>query len=73
MKDPISDSESKLAMLREHFAGIVIKELSAGYYNALSSETVPLVGVSCKLICKFNLFLFLILQDTAPMMSCQKK
>lgn len=56
MKDPISDSESKLAMLREHFAGIVIKELSAGYYNALSSETVPLVGVSCKLICKFNLF-----------------
>lgn len=31
VKDPISDSESKLAMLREHFAGIVIKELSAGH------------------------------------------
>ena len=31
MKDPISDSQSRVAMLREHFAGIVIKELNAGY------------------------------------------
>ncbi|KAL5744368.1 hypothetical protein ACOSQ2_027484 [Xanthoceras sorbifolium] len=31
MKDPISDSKSKLAMLKEHCAGVVIKELDAGH------------------------------------------
>lgn len=30
MKDPISDSKSKLAMLKEHCDGVVIKELDAG-------------------------------------------
>lgn len=30
MKDPISDSKSKLAMLKEHCAGVAIKELDAG-------------------------------------------
>ncbi|XP_030935151.1 uncharacterized protein LOC115960407 [Quercus lobata] len=31
MKDPISDSKSKLAMLKEHCAGVAIKELDAGH------------------------------------------
>ncbi|KNA10737.1 hypothetical protein SOVF_141700 [Spinacia oleracea] len=31
MKDPISDSRSKLAMFREHCEGIIIKELDAGH------------------------------------------
>ncbi|GMY07764.1 cryptochrome dash, chloroplastic/mitochondrial [Fagus crenata] len=31
MKDPISDSKSKLAMLKEHCAGVVIRELDAGH------------------------------------------
>lgn len=31
MKDPISDSKSKLAMLIEHCAGVAIKELDAGH------------------------------------------
>ncbi|KAK3040099.1 hypothetical protein RJ639_027825 [Escallonia herrerae] len=31
MKDPISDSKSKLAMLREECKGVVIKELDAGH------------------------------------------
>lgn len=29
MKDPLSDSKSKLAMLKEHCDGVVIKELDA--------------------------------------------
>lgn len=32
MKDPISDSRSKLAMFREHCEGIIIKELDAGKF-----------------------------------------
>ncbi|TXG70734.1 hypothetical protein EZV62_005669 [Acer yangbiense] len=32
MKDPISDSKSKLAMLKEYCSGVVIKELDAGHY-----------------------------------------
>ncbi|KAJ8560389.1 hypothetical protein K7X08_004447 [Anisodus acutangulus] len=31
MKDPLSDSRSRLAMLREHCEGIVIRELNAGH------------------------------------------
>ncbi|XP_060216606.1 uncharacterized protein LOC132644073 isoform X1 [Lycium barbarum] len=31
MKDPLSDSHSRLAMLREHCEGIVIRELNAGH------------------------------------------
>ncbi|KAL7001665.1 hypothetical protein U1Q18_002814 [Sarracenia purpurea var. burkii] len=31
MKDPLSDSKSKLAMLRDHCKGIVIRELDAGH------------------------------------------
>ncbi|KAH9647542.1 photolyase/cryptochrome alpha/beta domain-containing protein [Citrus sinensis] len=31
IKDPISDSKSKVAMLKEHCAGIVIRELDAGH------------------------------------------
>ncbi|XP_024024888.1 uncharacterized protein LOC21387869 [Morus notabilis] len=31
LKDPISDSKSKLAMLKEHCDGVVIKELDAGH------------------------------------------
>ncbi|KAL2550232.1 DNA photolyase [Forsythia ovata] len=31
MKDPLSDSKSKLAMLREHCRGIVTKEIDAGH------------------------------------------
>ncbi|XVF50670.1 hypothetical protein PTKIN_Ptkin04bG0120700 [Pterospermum kingtungense] len=31
MKDPLSDSKAKLAMLKEHCSGIVIKELDAGH------------------------------------------
>ncbi|KAK9291932.1 hypothetical protein L1049_019884 [Liquidambar formosana] len=31
MKDPISDSKSKLATVREHWDGIVIRELDAGH------------------------------------------
>ncbi|KAK1577821.1 hypothetical protein Q3G72_025116 [Acer saccharum] len=31
MKDPISDSKSKLAMLKEYCSGVVIKELDAGH------------------------------------------
>lgn len=58
MRDPISDSQSKVAMLREHFAGIEIKELNAGYYNALSSGNCPFFGVSFNQICSFILFIF---------------
>ena len=32
MKDPISDSNSKLTMLKEHCGGVVIKEVDAGEY-----------------------------------------
>ncbi|WCJ36512.1 DNA photolyase DNA photolyase [Euphorbia peplus] len=31
MKDPISDSKSKVAMLKEHCCGVVIRELDAGH------------------------------------------
>ncbi|XP_027354283.1 uncharacterized protein LOC113864592 isoform X1 [Abrus precatorius] len=31
MKDPISDSNSKVAMLKEHCDGVIIKELDAGH------------------------------------------
>lgn len=31
MKDPISDSNSKVAMLKEHCDGVMIKELDAGH------------------------------------------
>ncbi|KAG2711105.1 hypothetical protein I3760_04G061700 [Carya illinoinensis] len=31
MKDPISDSKSKVAMLKEHCAGVIIRELDAGH------------------------------------------
>ncbi|XP_021286133.1 uncharacterized protein LOC110417884 [Herrania umbratica] len=31
MKDPLSDSKAKLAMLKEHCAGLVIRELDAGH------------------------------------------
>lgn len=31
MKDPLCDSHSRLAMLREHCEGIVIRELNAGH------------------------------------------
>ncbi|GAV64864.1 DNA_photolyase domain-containing protein/Abhydrolase_6 domain-containing protein [Cephalotus follicularis] len=31
MKDPLSDSKSRLAMLKEHCAGIIIRELDAGH------------------------------------------
>ncbi|KAK6155837.1 hypothetical protein DH2020_010085 [Rehmannia glutinosa] len=31
MKDPLSDSKSMLAMFREHFRGIAIKEIDAGH------------------------------------------
>ncbi|KAE8662095.1 hypothetical protein F3Y22_tig00113719pilonHSYRG00031 [Hibiscus syriacus] len=31
MKDPLSDSKAKLAMLKEHCTGLVIKELDAGH------------------------------------------
>ncbi|KAJ8752906.1 hypothetical protein K2173_008641 [Erythroxylum novogranatense] len=31
MKDPISDSKSKVAMLKDHCSGIVIRELDAGH------------------------------------------
>ncbi|XP_057952772.1 uncharacterized protein LOC131146933 [Malania oleifera] len=31
MKDPISNSKSKIAMLREHCAGVVVKDLDAGH------------------------------------------
>ncbi|GLT40303.1 hypothetical protein SLA2020_144480 [Shorea laevis] len=31
MKDPISDSKSKVAMLKEHCAGVTVKELNAGH------------------------------------------
>lgn len=31
IKDPISDSKSKVAMFKEHCAGIVIRELDAGH------------------------------------------
>lgn len=30
MKDPIYDSKSKLAMIKEHCVGVVIRELDAG-------------------------------------------
>lgn len=33
MKDPISDSNAMVAMLKEHCDGVIIKELDAGNYN----------------------------------------
>ncbi|CAL5367006.1 unnamed protein product [Camellia sinensis] len=53
MKDPIADSKSKLAMLREHCKGIIIKELDAGHcphderpevVNSIIQEWVVTVG-----------------------------
>jgi len=35
MKDPISDSNSKVAMLKEHCDGVIIKELDAGSQSFL--------------------------------------
>jgi len=35
MKDPISDSNSKVAMLKEHCDGVLIKELDAGRQSFL--------------------------------------
>jgi hypothetical protein len=33
MKDPISDSNAAVAMLKEHCDGVIIKELDAGKEN----------------------------------------
>lgn len=44
MKDPISDSKSKLVMLREHCPGFVIRELDAGKYTAVPSKFVTSVN-----------------------------
>jgi hypothetical protein len=33
MKDPISDSNATVAMLKEHCDGVIIKELDAGNEN----------------------------------------
>ncbi|XP_059666983.1 uncharacterized protein LOC132312581 isoform X2 [Cornus florida] len=58
LKDPLSDSKSKLAMLREHFKGIVIRELDAGHcphderpeeVNSIIQEWV--VTVEKKILC----------------------
>lgn len=58
MKDPIADSKSKLAMLREHCKGIIIKELDAGHcphdeqpevVNSIIQEWVVTVGT--KILC----------------------
>jgi hypothetical protein len=38
MKDPITDSKSKVAMLKEHCPGVVIRELDAGNFITLSSS-----------------------------------
>ena len=35
MKDPLSDSRSMLAMVREHCKGVAIKEIDAGNFTAL--------------------------------------
>ncbi|PON56236.1 DNA photolyase class 1, 8-HDF type [Parasponia andersonii] len=46
MKDPISDSKSKLAMLREHCDRFVIKELDAGHcpHDELPEEVNSIIG-----------------------------
>lgn len=35
MKDPISNSNVTVAMLKEHCDGVIIKELEAGNYNLI--------------------------------------
>lgn len=37
MKDPISNSNVTVAMLKEHCDGVIIRELEAGKYNLIYS------------------------------------
>ncbi|XP_007038428.2 PREDICTED: uncharacterized protein LOC18605386 [Theobroma cacao] len=62
MKDPLSDSKAKLAMLKEHCAGLVIRELDAGHcphdeqpekVNSIICEWI--VGVERKLTAESHL------------------
>ncbi|XP_047176191.1 uncharacterized protein LOC124843479 isoform X1 [Vigna umbellata] len=57
MKDPISDSNSKVAMLKEHCDGVIIKELEAGHcphdevperVNSIICEWI--IGVESKIL-----------------------
>ncbi|KAJ7949612.1 Pheophytinase, chloroplastic [Quillaja saponaria] len=45
MKDPISDSQSKVAMIKEHCPGFVIRELDAGHcpHDEVPEEVNPII------------------------------